>query len=119
MLMLGRAIEVPLDVTTESTPDVEPPSTEYWLVHKRRRGDTKQRRLNARKETMTSDFWASDGVCLHNVRWRKGRNPKLYCPWEGPYLVVSVLSDVTYHIQRSRRAKPKVIHTDRLKPYLH
>lgn len=34
------------------------------------------------------------------------------------YLLVSMLSDVTYRIQRSRRAKPKVIHEDRLKPYL-
>ena len=40
------------------------------------------------------------------------------CPWEGPYLVVSKLSDVTYRIQRSRRPKPKVIHANRLKPYL-
>ena len=32
--------------------------------------------------------------------------------------MVSVLSDVTYRIQGSRRAKPKVIHADRLKPYL-
>ena len=30
---------------------------------------------------------------------------------------MSLLSEVTYRIQRSRRAKPKVIHTDRLKPY--
>ena len=59
-----------------------------------------------------------DSVWLHNIRRKKGRNPKLDCPWEGPYLVVSVLSDVTYRIQRSRRAKPKVIHADRLKPYL-
>ena len=34
------------------------------------------------------------------------------------YLLVSMLSDVTYRMQRSRRAKPKVIHEDRLKPYL-
>lgn len=59
MLMLGREIEVPLDVTTESTPHVEPPSTEYWLAHKRQRGDTKQRRLSTRKEMMTSDYPAS------------------------------------------------------------
>lgn len=29
-----------------------------------------------------------------------------------------MLSDVTYRIQRSRRAKPKATHEDRLKPYL-
>ena len=32
--------------------------------------------------------------------------------------MVSALSDVTYRIKRNRRAKPKVIHADRLKPYL-
>ena len=31
---------------------------------------------------------------------------------------MSLLSDVTYRIQRSRRAKPKVIYEDRLKPCL-
>lgn len=37
MLMQGREIEVPpLDVTTESTPDAEPPSTEYALTLQRR-----------------------------------------------------------------------------------
>ena len=32
--------------------------------------------------------------------------------------MVSLLSEVTYRIKRNRRAKPKVIHADRLKPYL-
>ena len=40
------------------------------------------------------------------------------CPWEGPYFVISVLSDVTYRIQKSPNAQPKVIHSDRLKAYL-
>ena len=44
MLMLGSEIEVPLDVITASTPDVEPPSIHWpynrdWLVHTRLRGD--------------------------------------------------------------------------------
>ena len=30
---------------------------------------------------------------------------------------MSVLLDVRYHIQKSRRAKSKLIHSDRLKPY--
>ena len=36
MLMLGREIEVPLDVITASTPDVEPPSTKYSLALRQR-----------------------------------------------------------------------------------
>lgn len=42
---------------------------------------------------------------------------KLMLPWEGPYLVVTVLSDVTYRIQKTARSKLKVVHSDRLKPY--
>lgn len=56
---------------------------------------------------------------LHQVRRKKGRNPKLDCPWEGPYLVTSVLSDVIYCIQKSTKARPKVVRSDRLKLYLH
>ena len=32
--------------------------------------------------------------------------------------ITSVLSDVVYRIQMSSRSKPKVVHSDRLKPYL-
>ena len=41
----------------------------------------------------------------------------LMLPWEGPYQVVKVLSDVTYRIQKTSRSKPQVVHEDRLKPY--
>ena len=37
---------------------------------------------------------------------------------EGPYLVRSVLSDVVYRIQKSRKATPEVVHSDRLKLFL-
>ena len=130
MLMLGREIEVPLDVVTESTSDMPPLSTEYALALQQRlagahevarrhlgRAAERQKR-NYDKRVSSKPFRVGDSVWLHNVRRKKGRNPKLDCPWEGPYLVVSVLSDVTYRIQKSRRAKAKVIHADRLKPYL-
>ena len=38
---------------------------------------------------------------------RNGENAKLDCPREGPYLVISALSDVVSRIQKSRKAKPK------------
>lgn len=42
---------------------------------------------------------------------------KLHLPWDGPYLVIGSLSDVVRRIQKSPRAKPKVVHVDRLKIY--
>ena len=130
MLMLGREIEVPLDAMTEPTPDTLPFATEYAFalqqrlasaheVSRRHLGKAAERqKRNYDKRVSSKPFRVGNSVWLHKIRRKKGRNPKLDCPWEGPYLVVSVLSDVTYRIQRSRRAKPKVIHADRIKPYL-
>ena len=130
MLMLGREIEVPLDVSTESAPHTLPSTTDYALALQQRLANVHEvarrhlgkaaehQKRNYDKQVSSKAFRVGDSVWLHNVRRKKGRNPKLDCPWEGPYLVVSVLSDVTYRIQRSQRAKPKVVHADRLKPYL-
>jgi len=63
-------------------------------------------------------FTIDDSIWLHNVRRKKGMNAKLDVPLEGPYLVISVLPDVVYRIQKSVKAESKVIHADRLKPYL-
>ena len=130
MLMLGREIEVPLDVITELAPDTLPLTTEYAVALQQRLASaheaarrhlgkaTERQKRNYDNRVSNKPYRVGDSVWLHNIRRKKGRNPKLDCPWEGPFLVVSVLSDVTYRIQKSHRAKPKVIHADRLKPYL-
>ena len=63
-------------------------------------------------------FVIGDSVWLHNVRRKKGKNAKLDCPSERPYVVISVLSEVVYRIRKRRKAQLKVDHSDRLKPYL-
>ena len=77
-----------------------------------------RQKRNYDKKMAGKPFQVGDSVWLHNVRRRKGRSPKLDCPWEGPFLVTAALSDVVYRIQKTRRAHPKVVHADRLKPYL-
>jgi hypothetical protein len=58
-----------------------------------------------------------EAVWVHNPARKKGISPKLSRPWEGPFLVTKRLSDVTYRVQRGSKAKPKVVHFDRLKVY--
>ena len=130
LLMLGRELEVPLDVITEAPPDASPLKIDYAQAVQKRLAsahDLARRHLNkaAMRQKRNYDkrlagrpFSTGDSVWLHNVKRKRGRNPKLDCPWEGPYLVISVLSDVVYRIQKSKKAKPKVVHSDRLKPYL-
>ncbi|KAL9967721.1 hypothetical protein ACROYT_G026010 [Oculina patagonica] len=113
-----------LDIEKTKTTPLHPRSDGQRLagaheVVRRHLGRAAERlKRNYDKRVSNKPYRVGDSVCFHNIRRKKGRNPKLDFPWEGPYLVVTVLSDVTYRIQKSRRAKPKVIHADRLKPYL-
>ena len=63
-------------------------------------------------------FEAGEKVWLYNPTRRKGRSPKLQNAWEGPYNVISKINDLVYRIRRSPKAKMKVVHLDRLQPYL-
>ena len=62
-------------------------------------------------------YMRGDGVWLHNPQRKKGLCPKLQRPFDGPYLVIKQISEVVYRIQEGPRAKPKVVHHDRLEPY--
>lgn len=60
----------------------------------------------------------SDAVWLFNPKRKKGISPKLQCPLKGPFVITEKLSDVTNRIQENPKSKSKVVHHDRLKPYL-
>ncbi|GFW28490.1 retrovirus-related Pol polyprotein from transposon 17.6 [Trichonephila clavipes] len=64
------------------------------------------------------DFREGDNVWLWNPKRRKGLSPKLQTNWEGPYTVLKGQNDVVVRIQNSPHSKPKVIHYNRLAPYL-
>ncbi|GFV98174.1 retrovirus-related Pol polyprotein from transposon 412 [Trichonephila clavipes] len=64
------------------------------------------------------DFREGDKVWLWNPKRRKGLSPKLQTNWEGPYTVLKRLNDVVVRMQKSPHSKPKVIHYNRLAPYL-
>ncbi|XP_068674756.1 uncharacterized protein [Montipora foliosa] len=130
LLMLGRELEVPLDAITEASPDAPPLKTDYAQAVEKRLANAHdlagrhfskaamRQKRSYDKRLAARPFVIGDSVWLLNVQRKKWRNSKLDCPWEGSYLVISVLSDLVYQIQKSRKAKPKVVHSDRLKPYL-
>ena len=49
-------------------------------------------------------------------RRRPGRGAKWTSFYQGPFLVTKRISDLNMEIQRSRRAKPMIVHVDKLKP---
>jgi hypothetical protein len=62
-------------------------------------------------------FKPGDFVWVYNQRFKKRLTTKLGCNWLGPYLVLKRLSDTVNRIQKSKTAKPIVIHYDRMKLY--
>ena len=57
-------------------------------------------------------------VWLHDPTRKPGVCSKLANRWQGPYIVVKRLDDLTYLIKTSPRKPSKAVHIDRLLPYL-
>ena len=74
--------------------------------------NTRRQKRNYDRSKRGSVYRQGQFVWLYD-NWSK----KLGLPWQGPYQVVSVLSDVVFRIQRSARGKTKVVRADRLKLY--
>ena len=78
-------------------------------------GETMKARYDAKAHTRENKV--GDKVWLYNPQRKKDKYPKLMSDWEGVYTVSEVLSDVTLRIQGGPRAKPKVVHANRLWHY--
>ncbi|XP_038062372.1 uncharacterized protein LOC119732841 [Patiria miniata] len=109
MLMLGRELYLPLDLTTRVTAKDGEVSeeTDYalqlredmQLAHERAREVLKCSARRQKKcydqKTIGAKLKTGEFVWLHNPSKTKGLSPKLQRRWEGPYLILQKLSDVT------------------------
>ena len=130
-MMLGREVELPIDIIMGHPEEdvMEGHCNEYvdqmkqkmTLVHDRARNNIQIRsdrqKRNYDLRAHPKRYEPGDAVWIHNPARKKGISPKLSRPWDGPYLVVDRISDVTYRIQKGPKTKPKVVHFDRLKLY--
>ncbi|GBM52432.1 Retrovirus-related Pol polyprotein from transposon 412 [Araneus ventricosus] len=128
-MLFGRTLRLPCDILfgrpseTPSSPIEYMKNLEARLesVHAfaRERIKLASERMKTRYDSRATDhhFKEGDLVWMYNPKRRRGLSPKLQQNWEGPYTVVKKLNDVVYRVQRSPRAKPKVIHINRLAPY--
>ena len=128
-MMLGRETTMPVDLVFGAVPHEQECNTEYADelrdkirdIHERARHalELSQRRQKRNYDRSASESVFKQGkfVWLHNIQRKPRLSKKLMLPWEGPYLIVTELSDVTCRIQKTVRSKPKVVHVDRLKLY--
>ena len=68
-------------------------------------------------KTYRIPYKVGNAVWYYNQKRKVGFNPKLQRPWKGPMIVVEQLNDVLFRIQLNLKAKPIVVHHDKLKSY--
>ena len=126
--MLGREINLPLDVMVEQPPSAtsEQCYVQYveWVKKATQRSDAvahehskkaalRQKR-NYDKRVSLNEMQEDDWVWYFYPPKAK---QKLGQGWTGPYLVTHKVSDVLYQIQASSLSRPKIVHVDNLRPY--
>lgn len=130
LMMFGREINLPIDLLF-GFPKEQPKESDsdyaYQLseslavIHKfareRLEFASKAMKRNYDHNAYSQEFNEGNYVWLHNLTRKKGKSPKLQCPWLGPYKVIKRLSDVVFRIQETKTSKPKVVHINRLRPY--
>ena len=130
-LMFGRQARIPLDLMFK-TPVIEARSANHYawtlrqslqdayeLVRKNLKTASYKQKDVYDERVHGKPYKVGDLVWLHNPAIPRGLSRKLYCPWTGPHKVVKKLGSVVYRIQDARgRRKRKVVHFNRLKPYL-
>ena len=132
-IMFGRENCMPIDIvlgTPDDTSATPQPANDYvYDLHERLNNSYRLVREHLGKAASRrkarydvgvkeSSFQQGDWVWYSCPRKRVGLSPKMQRWYDGPYLVVHVIDSHTLVIQRSRRAKPKVVHKDKVKQYL-
>ena len=132
LLMLGREVELPIDLMIGRPPGDEnsdhdesdyviklrqklESAHEYARYHLQKSANRQKRNYDHRVQS--DRLSVGDFVWLYSPAKRKGISPKLQCKWTGPFLIIDVLDDCVYRIQKSPKCKPKVVHRDRITKY--
>ena len=130
-MMFGREVLLPLDfVLGQAESSWGSSETEYAAklseqmerIHQFARQHLKMSRERQKKNydhrpVNQHRYNRGDAVWLYSPKRKKGVCPKLMRHFDGPFLVITRLSDILYRIQKGPKSKPKVVHHDRLKAY--
>ena len=128
-LMFGREAWLPVELMFVPSPtdDLPPPNyakelqsllcSAYQRVRNHLNVSHKHQKQLYDKRVHGRPYAIGDFVWLLKPQVPPGQSRKLYCPWNGPHLVLARLSDVTYRIRSlSGRPVTQIVHFDRLKP---
>ena len=130
-LMFGREAHLPIDVMFGMPPGEESVSPSHYAFLLRQRMEAAYHRVRSQlflqqrrqknlydRKVAGAPYCVGDLVWLHSPAVARGSSRKFHRPWQGPYKIVKVITDVIYRIQHMKQPRRRiVVHYDRLKPY--
>ena len=133
MMTYAREVDLPVDLIFSSSESVSGQAADvtayvanlsnqvekvHHLAHnKLAQAAEKQKYIYDLKQFQNS-YKVGDQVCLYSPIVKKGNCRKVNSKWTGPVSVNEVLSDIVIRIRLNGGTKNKVVHLNRLKPYL-
>lgn len=130
-IIFGREMRLPCDLKFGCRPGERETVGDDYVGKLRKRMDAihtsvrQHTRISSDRMKEQYDVRAQDGgykledlVWLYNPKRRRGCSPKLERNWDGPYKVLKKISDVIYRIMKMPNGKRKIVHYNRLAPYL-
>ncbi|KAK3105050.1 hypothetical protein FSP39_016182 [Pinctada imbricata] len=130
-IMFGRELRLPVDLMIRPiTEEVQNTATYVQKLRERFHRAFEIIRTNLNTAHLHQKDYYERGANFHefqpgdNVRLfcpgvKKGQSTKLHSPWKGPYIVLAKLSDLNYRIKLVGGMKKKVVHINRMKPYVN
>ncbi|GFX69822.1 retrovirus-related Pol polyprotein from transposon 412 [Trichonephila clavipes] len=130
LMLFGRDLRLPADLLFSRPPDAPLEPEEYIEKYQARMEEMHhlaRERIGMASEEMKTQYGAREQPdttstkatkCGYGIRNVAKLSPKLQTNLEGPYAVLKRLNDVVAWIQKSPHSKLKVIHCNRLAPYL-
>ena len=135
-LMFGREVHMPVEILLGCSPensdeDNQRKPSEYVADLKERLNAVyahvrehlekygQRQKLDYDSRLLSHTYAVGDLVYFLDTTRVVGRNPKLNPDiWKGPCIVVQKYSALLFKIQANPKARPKVLHHDRLKPFV-
>ena len=129
MLMFGREINNPSLMLFGQPPDATEPNTDYvrWLqlqikaawecAHLHLKKSAYRQKAYYDQNAWEGRYVPGSLVCLYRWFSKKGQSHKLLSLWHGPWMVVKVMSGVTYSIQHGVKGWQKIVHLDCLQDF--
>jgi len=130
-LMFNREIRMPIDLVLSDREDLKQwlsyddfvseqqvvIQRTYQIVRENIKKCAERRKDRYSLDVRPNEYHVSDWVWRFYPRRFVGRSPKWQKMWEGPHLVVVVISESNFIIQKSQRSPRIIAHIDHLKAY--